>query len=169
MFESVFPWGGKDGFCGIVLSAGIPFHDLRRGQADYRVFIQIHSPVFGIFLPELGDGPLPFRGVGGVVGGQQFRRAGNQDVPELAPVGGIVMVDQQGGLRIFQNVADAAQAGQGGALGLCIQNGIDTATLGIGAAIQGKADRDDVGRGVAAGRGQAGYRGRFQPPALLGG
>ena len=83
------------------------------------------SRYWGVFLPEQenGSSPLTRRRLW-VILGQQFRRPGYQDVPEPVPVRFIV-VHHQGRLRIVQDVADAAKPGEGSALGLLVEDGVD--------------------------------------------
>ena len=53
------------------------------------------------------------------------------------------MVDYQGDLRVFQDVADAAQAGEGGPLGFLVQSDVDWALLRM--RVQGETYGNDVG------------------------
>ena len=79
----------------------------------------------------------------------------------------VVVVDEEGDLGVVQEVADAAEAGEGGALGLPVEDDVEGGTGRIG--VEGEADGDDVGSAGPAGGGEVAYRGGGQALGLLGG
>ena len=103
------------------------------------IFGDVHVPVLGVFLAQQGDGlPLLRARL------QQFGSAEDEDVTEVLPVL-VVAVNDEGYLGVGQDVADPLEAGERGALGLLVENGIDML------AVKGETDRDDVGRALSVG------------------
>ena len=90
-----------------------------------------------------------------VAPGEDGSRAFHDHVAQPAPVL-VVVVDDEGDVRILRDVADAPQGTGRIALGLGVDGGIDDVVS------EGKADGDDEGTAATVGRGQAPHAGLAQ-------
>ncbi len=88
--------------------------------------------------------------------------AAEEDVPELAPVF-VVVVEEEGHLRVGKDVSDAAELHCSRSLGFLVDDGVD------GVAVKGVADGHDVGSAVGIGGGETGDAGFGDEAADFGG
>ena len=125
-------------------------------QLDYRVAIEGHIAVLGVLFAQ------PGHGLGSLVqvAGEEFGAARYEDVPEGLPVFVVVVYDQ-GGLRVGEDVANAAQSGEFGGLGFLVEDYVDVD------AVVNEAYGDCVGASVGVSGGETGDAG-FGEEAGLG-
>ena len=101
---------------------------------------QVHGAILGIACAQPGQDAGVF---GFII--HQRGRAGYEDVGELGPIV-VIVVNDDGRLRVFQHIADAFEGFAGLALGLVVHHKIDVL------AIKGITERNHVrlARGVSS-------------------